>query len=226
MFPKKPYYLEIDYKPILASDIKTADAIVVLSGMLGTIKTKNGYSYEFGDAVDRFISGIDLFKNKKGKLLVFTRGQLPWSVGVPEGEYLKKKAIDYGIPNESIILTEKVENTDQEAKAIKKLFPEEDKKIIIVTSASHMNRALNVFNAADLNVIAYPVDVKNNSKNLNLMDLIPSADALNSTSYFVREMIGRTYYKVKYREYYESRKRKYTRDNYSRSWRLFGRATT
>ena len=117
--------------------------------------------------------------------------------------YLKKIAINYGIPAESIILTEIVENTDQEAKAIKKLFPDKNIKIILVTSARHMNRALNVFNAADLNVIAYPVDFKNNSKNFTLMDLIPSADALNSTSYFVREMIGRTYYKVKYREYYE-----------------------
>jgi len=200
---KLNYYLEIDYKPILASDIKTADAIVVLGGMLRAIKTKNAYKYEFGDAVDRFISGIDLFKNKKANFIVFSRAQLPWSVGMPEGEYLKKIAINYGIPAESIILTESVENTDQEAKAIKKLFPDKNIKIILVTSAYHMNRALNVFNAADLNVIAYPVDFKNNSKNFTLMDLIPSANALSGTSYFVREMISRTYYKVKYREYYE-----------------------
>ena len=196
---KLTYYLEADYRPILVADINKADAIVVLGGMIGSIKTKNGYSYEFSDAVDRFISGIDLFKNKKGKFLVFTRGQLPWSVGVPEGEYLKKKAIDFGISDENIILTEKVENTDQEAKAIKKLFPEDDKKIILVTSAYHMTRALIVFEAAEINVIAYPVDFKNKSKNFTLMDLIPSANALSGTSFFVREMIGRTYYKLKYK---------------------------
>ena len=193
------YYLEADYRPILVSDIDKADAIVVLGGMIGAIKTKNGFKYEFGDAVDRFISGIDLFKNKKANFLVFTRGQLPWSVGIPEGEYLKKKAIEYGIPDENIILTEKVENTDQEATAIKKLFPEEDKKIILVTSANHMSRALIIFKAAELNVIAYPVDFKNKSKNFTLMDLIPSASSLSNTSYFVREMIGRTYYKFKYK---------------------------
>ena len=192
-------YLEIEYKPILVSDINKADAIVVLSGMLGVIKTKNGYKYEFGDAVDRFISGIDLFKNKKATFLVFTNGQLPWSVGMPEGEYLRKIAIDFGISSESIILTEKVENTDQEAKAIKKLFPDKNARIILVTSAYHMNRATQVFKAADLNVTAYPVDFKNNSRNFTMMDLIPSADALSSTSYFVREIIGRTYYKIKYK---------------------------
>ena len=196
---KLTYYLEADYRPILISDIDKADAIVVLSGMLGTIKTKNGYKYEFGGSIDRFISGIDLFKNKKANFLVFTRGQLPWTVGMPEGEYLKKKAIDFGVPGENILLTENVENTDQEAKAIKKLFPDKNIKIILVTSARHMPRAIKVFKAADLNVIAYPVDFRNNSKKFTLMDLIPSSSGLNGTSYFVREMIGRVYYKLKYK---------------------------
>jgi uncharacterized SAM-binding protein YcdF (DUF218 family) len=197
---KLTHYLEIDYKPILYSEIKQADAIVVLSGMLGAIKTKNGYKYEFGGSVDRFISGINLFKNKKANFLIFTRGQVPWSVGIPEGEYLKKMAINYGVPDENIILTENVENTDQEAKAVKKLFPDKNIKLILVTSAHHMTRAINVFKAADLNVIAYPVDFKNNLKKFTLMDLIPSASSLNKSSYFIREMIGRTYYKIKYRD--------------------------
>ena len=195
---KLTYYLEKDYSPILVSDINKADAIVVLGGMIGVIKTKNGYTYEFGDAIDRFFSVIDLFKNKKANFLVFTRGQLPWSVGIPEGEYLKK-AIDFGIPDENIILTEKVQNTDEEAKEIKKLFPDKNTRIILVTSAYHMTRAEKVFKAADLNITAYPVDFKKNSRNFTVMDLIPSADALSGTSYFVREIIGRTYYKIKYK---------------------------
>ena len=60
--------------------------------------------------------------------------------------------------------------------------------------------AIKVFKAADLNIIAYPVDFRNNSKKFTLMDLIPSASGLYETSYFVREMIGRTYYKLKYRD--------------------------
>jgi uncharacterized SAM-binding protein YcdF (DUF218 family) len=54
--------------------------------------------------------------------LVLTGGKLPWSIGVPEGEYLRDVAIDLGISEKDILLTENVENTDQEAKAIKKLL--------------------------------------------------------------------------------------------------------
>ena len=191
-------YLEINYKPIQASNIDKADAIIILSGMINAINTIDGYKYEFNNSVDRFISGINLFKNNKANFIVFTRGKYPWSVGKPEGEYLKELAISYGIPENNILLTENVENTDQEAKAVKKLFPQKNSKLILVTSASHMPRALKVFQAADLEVIEYPVDFKSNSNNFTIIDLIPSAGALGGTSYFVREMIGRIYYKIKY----------------------------
>ena len=191
-------YLETDYKPIEISDVANADAIIILSGMVNTIKTKNGFRYDFNDAVDRFISGIELFKNNKANLIVFTRGKFPWSIGIPEGEYLKEKAIEYGIPKQNIILTEAVENTEQEAKSIKKLFPDKNVKLILVTSVSHMPRASKIFTSANLNVIEYPVDFKNKSENYTIIDFIPSAGAFSGTSYFVREIIGRIYYKLKY----------------------------
>ena len=45
--------------------------------------------YEFNDSIDRILSGIDLFKENKAPLLILTNGKLPWSIGIPEGEYLK-----------------------------------------------------------------------------------------------------------------------------------------
>jgi uncharacterized SAM-binding protein YcdF (DUF218 family) len=192
-------YLESDYELNKPSTVATADAIVVLSGMVHTIKNKNGLHYEWGDAVDRIFAGIDLFKLNKAPTLILTRGKLPWSIGVPEGEYLRNVAIKLGVPKKNILLTENVENTDQEAKAIKKLFSIDNPKVILVTSAFHMPRAKTVFEAAGLNVLPFPVDFKNgSSKKLTFMSFIPSASSFNQTSFFVREMIGRTFYKLKY----------------------------
>ena len=192
-------YLERDYKPVQASNMDKADAIIVLSGMLKVVNTSNGYKYEFNKSVDRFLSGIELYRENKANLIVFTRGTYPWSLGKPEGEYLKELAISFGIPEGNIILTENVENTYQEAKSVKKLFPEKKSKLILVTTASHMPRASKVFQTLDLNIIEYPVDFRNTSSNFTIMNLIPSAGALSETSYFLREMIGRTYYKIKYK---------------------------
>ena len=152
-------YLESDYELIEPSKVETADAIVVLSGMVSTIKTKDGLDYEWGGGVDRFFAGIDLFKLNKAPVLIFYWAEkLPWSIGVPEGEFLQKEAIKLGIPKKDILITENVENTDQEAKAIKKLLLSDNPKIILVTSAFHMPRAQLVFEAAGVNVIPSPVD--------------------------------------------------------------------
>jgi len=191
-------YLEKDYTLQDASAINNADAIVVLSGMIKTIKVNDKLKYEFGGAVDRILSGIDLFKNNKASLLILTKGQLPWSLGMPEGEYLKEFAIKFGVPEESILLTDNVQNTDQEAKSVKKLLNSNDVKVILVTSAFHMQRAKKVFEASNMKVIPYAVDFINSHQKLTFMNFVPSAGALSGTSRFVREMIGRLYYNLKY----------------------------
>ena len=190
-------YLEKDYQPIEIADVENVDAIVVLSGMIRVIGDEENLKYEFTDSVDRFFAGLDLFNNNKSPILILTRGKMPWSLGIAEGEYLKELAIKYGVSEENIILTDEVQNTDQEAKAIKEILTE-DAKIILVTSAFHMPRAEKVFKAANINLIPYPVDFQNSKSKTTMMDFIPSAGSLFDTSHFVREMIGRLYYNLKY----------------------------
>ena len=52
--------LEQNYTPVLPNTIETADAIVVLSGMVRSIKKDTLINYEFSDAVDRIIGGMKL----------------------------------------------------------------------------------------------------------------------------------------------------------------------
>jgi uncharacterized SAM-binding protein YcdF (DUF218 family) len=190
-------YLEKDYQPIEIAEIENVDAIVVLSGMIRVIGDEENLKYEFTDSVDRFFAGLDLFNNNKSTILILTRGKMPWSIGIAEGEYLKELAIKYGVSEENIILTDEVQNTDQEAKAIKEILTE-DAKIILVTSAFHMPRAEKVFKAANINLIPYPVDFQSSKLKTTIMDFIPSAKSFFDTSHFVREMIGRLYYTLKY----------------------------
>ena len=192
------FYLEKDYSLQSIKDVSKSDAIVVLSGMISTIKTKEKLSYEFNGSIDRIFSGMNLFKENKAPLLILTNGKLPWSVGIPEGEYLKDFSIKYGIPEDKILLTDDVQNTDQEAKAVAKLLNTNEANIILVTSAFHMPRAKKVFEAANIKVIPFAVDFKTQIKKITIIDFIPSANSLKDTSHFFREMIGRLYYNLKY----------------------------
>jgi len=191
-------YLEKDYSLAPTASVKTADAIVVLSGMVRTVDGANGLVYEWNEASDRIFAGIDLIKENKAPVLVLTGGKLPWSVGKPEGEHLKDIAEKLGVQSNIIFLTENVQNTDQEAKAVVKLLNKELPNIILVTSAFHMPRAQKVFEAAGIVVSPFPVDFLSTADKTKIIDFLPNAKAFQDTSLFVREIIGRLYYKLKY----------------------------
>ncbi len=57
-------YLETGQAKKTLAEVESADAIVVLSGMLTTIQTNHGVEYEWGDP-DRFFGGMHLIKSKK-----------------------------------------------------------------------------------------------------------------------------------------------------------------
>ena len=192
------HFLERDYRLKKIDLMPDADAIVVLSGMVRIINAKQGLHYEWTDASDRIFAGIELLKKGKSPKLVLTQGKLPWSLGEPEGSFLKKVAINQGVDAEKIILTGKVENTEQEAFQTARLLVKSNPTIILVTSAFHMPRAKQVFEAAGLNVEPFAVDFRQETRVLTVIDFIPTAEALKDTSFFLREMVGRVFYAFKY----------------------------
>ena len=126
-------YLEKDQNFFAIKDAPTADAIIVLSGMSSRTTIKGDILIEFNSAVDRYFAGVALMKADKAPLLIFTRGLVPWEKGVPEGEFLAAQAMVDGIAENRIQLTETVENTAAEAKAVKQMMTSEDARIILVT---------------------------------------------------------------------------------------------
>lgn len=181
-------------KPI--STIDSADAIVVLSGMLEINEVGDSTYIEWGDP-DRFFGGIALFKAGKSQKLVFTGGKMPWvKAKKTEGNVLKEYAISNGIPSEKIFVTKDVENTADEAVAVKGLISP-SKRIILVTSAYHIYRAKRLFEKQGFIVIPYKVDYKSErNAEMSIINFLPSADNLKTTETAVREIIGRLFYLV------------------------------
>jgi len=180
------------------SAIDSADAIVVLSGMLEINEVGDSIYVEWGDP-DRLFGGIALFKAGKAQKLIFTGGKMPWdNAKKTEGEVLKEYAISDGILSEKIFVTKDVENTAEEAVAVKNLI-EPSRKIILVTSAYHMYRAQRLFEKQGFKVIPYKVDYKNGrNKEKVIMNFLPDAESIKLTETGVREIIGRLFYLIKH----------------------------
>jgi uncharacterized SAM-binding protein YcdF (DUF218 family) len=110
---------------------------------------------------------------------------------------LKEYAMSNGVPSENILVTKDVENTADEAVAVKELISP-SRKIILVTSAYHMYRAKRLFEKQGFEVIAYKVDNKaTRSLKTTIMDFLPDAESLRLTETGIREIIGRLFYLIK-----------------------------
>jgi uncharacterized SAM-binding protein YcdF (DUF218 family) len=189
--------LEADYSYRSIESVDSADAVVVLSGMLGGIETSDGVVPQWGEATDRFFAGVDLLKAGKAPLIVFTRGQYPWDSLPPEGEQLAKRAIAMGVQDTQILLTGIVTNTADEANEVKTLMEFGGmRRVILVTSSFRMPRAVMLFARKGIETVPYPTDFRADGASVDWMSFVPSAHGLNKTSEAVREFIGRIYYQV------------------------------
>lgn len=189
--------IEHPFQPQSPELATQADAVVVLSGMLSSIRTKDRTTTEWSDP-DRFFSGVNLIKLNKAPILIFTAGKVPWTQEtIAEGYILSEAAIELGIEKNKIRITKEVQNTFQEADAVSSILPS-GSSILLVTSAFHMERAKLIFINKGLNVIPFAVDFKSQNyyKPITIMDFLPSSEAINMFSSAIREYIGRMYYKI------------------------------
>ena len=194
--------LEYPWQRLDYSEVDYAEGIVVLSNGRH-LPPGNSKIIEWHDS-DRFFAGINLYKANKSSKLIFTGGINPLSSALPpEGDIYIQEALELGIPKEDLFTTTPVMNTNQEAKAIKKLLSDQiitSKKIILVTSAFHMKRAKRLFEREGIIVLPYPVDFKSNKSLLaafnNPLKWAPSSSHFAQSSSAIREIIGLIFYRL------------------------------
>ena len=194
--------VESQWKQIGVDSVDKASAIVVLSGGLQP-NSNETVEQEWQDP-DRFFAGLKLFKHDKAANIIFTAGIRPLQPKlIPESEIYYSKAIDFGIPKENIMVTKFAKNTAEEALRVKELLKTKDEvmnlRIILVTSAFHMNRAKALFERNNIEVIPFPVDFKTydyerNNINSFLFKITPTAHNLSNSSLAIREIMGRIFY--------------------------------
>ncbi len=195
-------YIEKPYERLSYRDAKNSQAIVVLSGSLHPSPGKNKI-IEWQDP-DRFLAGIELFEKNKAPIIIFTEGMDPYKPKmIGEGTFYAKKAMSLGIPKTSIRNSQKVTNTFEEAKEVKKILRSinnDFNEILLVTSAFHMKRAKKVFERQGIKVNSFPVDFKSQGSwsgtiTKDPRKWIPDSHNLYMSSKVIREIIGRLVYK-------------------------------
>jgi uncharacterized SAM-binding protein YcdF (DUF218 family) len=191
--------LESQQLRMMPAAVEPTQAVVVLSGMLLNAPGEQGVVPEWGEATDRFFGALELYAAGKAPLLVFTGGLMPWQgQQEPEGQMLRRMAQRLGVPASAIEVSGPVQNTEQEASAVRQLLKPGVKRILLVTSAFHMPRAQRLFERMSFVVTPYPVDFRVAVREATLMDYLPEGHALWLTDIAAREWLGRAYYALRY----------------------------
>jgi uncharacterized SAM-binding protein YcdF (DUF218 family) len=177
---------------------QSAEAIVVLSGSMSYVRPYDLPIVEWNNSIDRVFGGIALVREGRASRLIFSGGSWIGQEGLPsEGAVSRQLALEFGLPADRVEVSPQALNTQREAEAIRKMFSSPRPKIILVTSAFHIPRAVITFETEGFNVIAYPVDFRVPVQRLAVRDWIPDPKALEKSDLVIREALGRGYYRLR-----------------------------
>ncbi|WP_055075579.1 YdcF family protein [Pseudanabaena sp. 'Roaring Creek'] len=193
--------LEWQYLP--KGNLPQVEAIVVLGGGTRPRLYPRPW-YEVNEAGDRILYGSLLHKQGHAPLLVVTGGRAEWygEGGNPESEDMAAIAEFVGVPSQAIIQESQSLNTRENAVNTKQILSKRGiNQILLVTSALHMPRSMEIFRKVGFECIAAPTDFlavqnENNKGWASILDLLPSAEALKNTTNAIKEYIGLFIYQM------------------------------
>ena len=191
------------------------DAIVVVGG--GTVtKSDPRQIVEVNGAGDRIIYAVQLYRSGLadklllgGSYISWRDGQVPTETGIssPASEMAELMEM-FGIPSEALLIQDRSLNTAEEAVEDAKILKELGlNKILLVSSATHMRRAVPLFEKQGLEVIPAPTDYSFSDQeweNLMRFDwataytfIIPTVGGMESLQGALKEYLGYFIYKMR-----------------------------
>lgn len=183
--------LESMHPPIPIEELPYADVIVVLGGGIDPPTSRNPHP-NLGAAADRYWHAFRLWRASKAPEILISGGMLPWrDGGIPEAEAGVALLIDLGVPANRILLEPASLDTRQNAQLSANLLRSRGaERVLLVTSALHMQRALKHFNAAGVEVFSAPTDHEVRDDPAGLLRWLPDASALDGSRRALKEMLG------------------------------------
>jgi uncharacterized SAM-binding protein YcdF (DUF218 family) len=196
--------LEWRYFP--PAQIPTVQAIVVLGG--GTESAIYPRStVELNGAGDRVLYAARLYKEGKAPYLLLSGGNITWletRSSTPAQEMAEILGM-LGVPQSALLLEDQSQNTYENALYSSRMLKAKGiTRVLLVTSAMHMPRSVALFHQQGIDVIPAPTDYSvtqadwTDLTRLNLgeqlINLVPTASNLSSTSGVMKEYIGMLVY--------------------------------
>ena len=188
--------LEAPYAALSAEAAPVADAIVVLGGSVAGRHPPQRPSIGLNGASTRVWYAAELYRAGKAKWIVVAAGGAPdFPNQQAEADAIAEMLSTLGVPRSAIRLDAKSRNTRENALNARAIVDELGApRILLVTSAQHMGRALKTFAKVWANspnqIVAAPTDIEVTDSRISPFSWIPSPSALVGVSKALREYAG------------------------------------
>ncbi len=170
------------------------DAIVVLGGGVKAQGTLRPTTELTQSGMQRTICGANLFAQGMSPRLVLTGGDASiFGSGPKESLIMKRLARRLGVPDGAIAVESSSRTTYENAVETERLLGKAS--VLVVTSASHIPRALALFRKQGLNAEGYPCGFKAKDRpgdagEMTPFDFIPTLGALQVSTQAINELVG------------------------------------
>ncbi len=192
--------LENRYADVGVDTAPQAEAIVVLGGSVRGAAGRHREP-ELGWAGDRIRKGAALFKAGKAPIIVDSGGNIDFldGRGEPEAVGTGRMLESLGVPAAAFVAEDKARNTHENAELTWSMLNSRGvHRILLVTSAMHMPRAVALFRHAGFAVIPVPCNhITGWGEPPVLFSLLPEPDALADSRDALREYLGLTVYRLR-----------------------------
>ena len=182
-----------------SKDVKILDEKYDIGIVLGGFSDFDSITqkHNFKKEADRFIYTFQLYNRGIIKKILISGGNGRLSKSnFKEAETIQKFLINNSVNKKDIIIESESRNTKENAFYSAQII-KEDSKVILITSATHMKRALLCFKRAGVQVTAFPVDNMLSYRSINPSHiLLPKARVLEYWEELIHEIIGYLVYYI------------------------------
>ena len=184
--------VEQQYPQVPIAALAKAPAIVVLGGAVSPPQLGRT-EIDLHSGADRVWYAARLFHAGKASLLVLSGGNDPEYQAFSEARAMSAFLADLGVPAQAMVLEEQSRNTRQNAANSAALLKARGiDRILLVTSALHMPRAVALFTAQGLQVVPAPTDFEaSQPPQPGLLAWLPDAGALDASGWAMKEIVGK-----------------------------------
>lgn len=185
---ERPFRPDIDLPAVV-------DAVVVPGGGSVDRAWLDAAAVPNAETFTRLIKGIEVSRKVRAPLVLTGGNGEPFSTRLNDADVMAETAVAMGVPRNRLVVENRSRNTLENSHAVRELINGD--RIVLVTSAYYMRRAVGMFEKRGFQVTPVPVYPLVQSRKAGLAFLIPGAGSFHRSTVGIAEWYSMIWWEMR-----------------------------